>query len=124
MDDHNIGPQTRQFLLLFYWDGEPPGLDEGRVRERADLFVAWARTLETRGELVAMEALAEGDDGTWLAGAAGAEMDPDARARHRLRLDRACVMRARDRAAALESARQAPHLEHGGIVVVQEIDHG
>lgn len=115
-----MGPRARQFLLLFYWGGESPQLGEERDRERAGEFVAWARTLETRGELIAMETLAAGDAGTWLAGT-GEETGSVERDPHRLRLDRACVTRARDREAALESARRAPHLQDGGIVVVHEI---
>lgn len=121
MDDHAVEPRARQFLLLFYWEGAPPDLGQHREQERAEEFIAWARTLETRGELIAMETLAPDDPGTWLAGATGKELGGGERARYRLHLDRACVARARDREAAVESARHAPHLQDGGIIVVQEI---
>ncbi len=94
-----------EFLILFYWSDPPPELN-AETRQRLDReFAYWAEALEQRGEMVIVRDVA-----------AGEPVEPP-------HLDRMCVIRARDRSAALEHAQRSPHLEHGGSIAVHPIRH-
>lgn len=104
----NPGPT---FALLLYEDAafQPAvSLDE-IVRE----YTAWAGTLAERGELVLAEEL---DPLVQVAGAdAPSSVEPLGQ------LTGMFVVHAADRGAALELARNHPHVRHGGRVVVRGV---
>lgn len=108
------------FLLFFYWKDPPSGDPEER-RERDAAFDSWARAVETRGELVVSERVLSDVPEVWLAGPEGRELAPAERPAAPAGLDRVCVVRARDRAGAMDLARHAPHLEGGGLVAIHDL---
>lgn len=118
MSDESTAAEHRQFLVLFYWDGEAPDLARDEWQRREDAFHRWARAVETRGEITVAERVDPRLPTVWLAGPQGAELPAEDRPPVSASLDRFCVIRARDRAAALDLARHAPHLRHGGLVAV------
>ena len=121
MVDEPVTNRPRLFLLFFYWKDRPPA-DAEEWRERDSAFDSWARAVETRGELVVSERVLPGVPVAWLGGADGRELPPDQRPGTPAGFDRVCVVRTRDREAALELARRAPHLEGGGFVSVHELE--
>lgn len=120
MADHPIIPTARQFLILFYRAPGAAPADEDERERRDHEFDDWLRTIETRGELVLagtllpVEGARLGPEGEVLE--SGPEPEADLR--------RVCVIRARDRAAAIETARRAPQVVHGAGAVVRELAAG
>lgn len=117
MADHPVVPTARQFLLLFYRaSGAAPGDDDEQKRRDRE-FDDWLRSIETRGELVLAgtllpeDAARLGPEGEVLAS------EPEGEAA----LTRICVVRARDRAGAIETARRAPQVLRGAGAVVREL---
>lgn len=120
MDDQPIIPAARQFLLLFYRAPGSDGVDADEQDRRDQQFDDWLRSIETRGELVlAGTTLPDdearlGPEGEVLDGEPTGDAAPG-------RLGRFCVIRARDRAGAIETARRAPQVMRGAGAVIREL---
>jgi hypothetical protein len=107
-----------QFMVLFYWEDRAPDVSDEERARRDQAFERWSRAVETRGELVVSEKVDPDGAPVWLRGPEGRPIAPEDCPATPAVLDRYCVVRARDREAALELARHSPHLEHGGLVAV------
>lgn len=118
MSDDPAVTENRQFLVLFYWEGDAPDVAVEERQRREDAFDRWARAVETRGEITVSERVDPRRPTIWLRGPDGGELSAEDRPSVSGTLDRFCVVRARDRGAALDIARHAPHLEHGGLVAI------
>ncbi|HYC31661.1 MAG TPA: YciI family protein [Gemmatimonadales bacterium] len=112
-------PAAAEYMLLLYEGAEyrspPPGRETERVRE----YSAWAGERAARGELVAGEKL--GDEDAVVVGADGVVRTLPSGAGS-ARLAGFFVIRARDRARAVEIARGCPHVRYGGSIVVRRIE--
>jgi uncharacterized protein YciI len=118
MADHPIIPTARQFLLLFYRAPGAAPADEDDQQRRDQEFDDWLRSIETRGELVMAGTLLPADAARLGPEGEVLESEPEREAV----LRRVCVIRARDRAAAIETARRAPQVVHGAGAVVRELE--
>lgn len=122
MDQHSVAARLRKHLLLFYREGSPPDLSDEARRQLSHELEAWGKRLETRGEMVFMADVLPGHATSWLGRGAGGELGPAERPELPVDLVGVCIIRARDRASALEAARRSPHVGQGGLVAVHEID--
>jgi len=106
--------EGRSYILLLQSGATDPA-DAGAETRRVAEYAAWARTLRGEGRLLGGEKLA--DRARVLRGPTvaprEAESDP---------ILGYFVIRARDFDEAERIARSCPHLRHGGIVVVREIE--
>jgi hypothetical protein len=119
MDDHQpIIPSHRQFVLLFYRTAGAESLSPAEQAERDSEFADWLRSIETRGELVMAGQLLPG--GSARLGPTGDLVD-EAPERD-VHLAGICIIRSRDRASAIETARRAPQGLRGASAVVRELD--
>jgi hypothetical protein len=118
MDDQPIIPGPRQFVLLFYRPAGAESLSPEEQSERAGDFDDWLRSIETRGELVMAGQLLPG--GSARLGPTGDVVAEDPE--QDVHLAGICVIRARDQAGAVETARRAPQVLRAAGAVVRELD--
>ena len=111
-------PAGPQFALLLYEGPEYRHAASGEEAERVREYSAWAGLRAERGELVAGEKLREEPD--LVIGADGTVTTPAPAAGPRLA--GFFIVRAADRASALEIARSCPHVRYGGSIVLREIE--
>jgi hypothetical protein len=118
MDDQPIISGPRQFVLLFYRPSGAESLSPEEQAERAGEFGDWLRSIETRGELVMAGQLLPG--GSARLGPTGDVVTEAPEGD--VHLAGICVIRARDRAGAMETARRAPLALRAAGAVVRELD--
>jgi hypothetical protein len=118
MDDQPAIPSPRQFLLLFYRAAGAESLSPEDQAARDDAFRDWLRSIETRGELVMAGQLLPGGSARLGPGGDLLEGDPGLD----IHLAGVCVIRARDRAGAMDTARRAPQVLRSAGAVVRELD--
>ncbi|HUF35164.1 MAG TPA: YciI family protein [Gemmatimonadales bacterium] len=112
-------PAGTQFALLLYEGPEYRHAASGEEAERVREYGEWAGLRAERGELVAGEKLREEPD---LVIGADATVTTAPRPAGAPRLAGFFIVRAADRAAALEIARSCPHVRYGGSIVIREIE--
>ena len=106
-------PGGSRYLLLLYEDS-PNASDPATERERVREYAAWARALTDPAALVLGEKLEAGPQAAVPADSEGPDEGDT--------LSGFFIIEARDYEAALDIARESPHVAHGGTVVVRVIE--
>lgn len=109
-------------LLLHQSSGEVGALSQEEHERRVGEYVAWARRLAENGSLVDGNEL--GDDGRLLTGSpASLDVTEGVRSFGSMVVGGYFLIRARDYADAVRTARDCPHLKYGGEIEIRRINH-
>lgn len=112
-------PDGRRFVLFLYEGPEYAQPAPEALHERVREYAAWANQTWRNGAVEGGEKL---KDGEVLAIGPDASIEAAPAAAAESRLAGYFLIRAADHRAAIEIARNCPHLRYGGRVVVREID--
>jgi hypothetical protein len=107
-----------RFALFLYEDSDYSQPSPGGMEARVQEYVAWASEPRENGSVEGGEKLRDEPGAVVATGRVTAEPAPGGEPR----LAGYFLVRAADRAAALEIARTCPHLRYGGSIVVREIE--